>query len=81
MTIGLPQPPAVRIPVRPGTQLVMVTDGLLERRGGDLDEAMARMADLLTAAPESVEAVCELLLAHFPPDGNDDVALLTARLR
>ncbi|MEE4540438.1 fused response regulator/phosphatase [Streptomyces sp. V4-01] len=78
--LGLPQPPAVRIPVGPGTQLVMVTDGLLERRGGDLDKALAKMADLLTTAPDSADAACELLLAHFPPDGNDDVAMLIARL-
>jgi DNA-binding response OmpR family regulator len=79
--LGLSHPPSVRVPVRPGTQLVMVTDGLLERRGGDLDEALERMARVLTRAPQNVEAVCELLLARFPPDGNDDIALLTARLR
>lgn len=79
--LGLSHPPSVRVPVGPGTHLVMVTDGLLERRGGDLDEAMDRMARVLTGAPPSGEAVCELLLSHFPPDGNDDIALLTARLR
>lgn len=78
--LGLTHPPAVRVPVRPGTRLVMVTDGLLERRGGDLDEAMERMADVLTGAAEDPEDICELLLAHFPPDGSDDVALMAARL-
>jgi serine phosphatase RsbU (regulator of sigma subunit) len=78
--LGLPHPPAVRVPVVPGTQLVMVTDGLLERRDGDLDEAMARMSQVLTSAPQDAQAVCELLLTHFPADGNDDIALLTARL-
>jgi DNA-binding response OmpR family regulator len=78
--LGLPHPPPVHVPVRPGTQLVMVTDGLLERRGGDLEEAMERMSHVLTGAPQNVDSVCELLLAHFPPDGNDDIALLTARL-
>ncbi|MFI0941477.1 SpoIIE family protein phosphatase [Streptomyces sp. NPDC021020] len=78
--LGLPHPPAVRVPVRPGTQLVMVTDGLLERRGGDLDEAMARMAEVLSDAAEDAEDICELLLARFPPDGQDDVALMAARL-
>ncbi|CAG6398886.1 fused response regulator/phosphatase [Streptomyces cocklensis] len=79
--LDLTHPPAVRVLVGPGTQLVMVTDGLLERRDGDLDEAMQRMADVLTGAAEDPEEVCELLLAHFPPDGRDDVALMTARLR
>jgi stage II sporulation SpoE-like protein len=73
-------PASVRVPVGLRTQLVMVTDGLLEQRGGDLDEAMDRMAQVLTGAPQNVEAVCEPLLARFPPDGNDDIALLTARL-
>ncbi|NJP44375.1 SpoIIE family protein phosphatase [Actinacidiphila epipremni] len=79
--LGLPHPPAVRVPLPAGTRLVMVTDGLLERRGGDLDEAMTRMAALLTTAPDDVESVCDLLLTHFPPDGDDDVALMAARLR
>ncbi|SHM06985.1 fused response regulator/phosphatase [Actinacidiphila paucisporea] len=78
--LGLSHPPAVRLPVGPGTQLVMVTDGLVERRGGDLDQALQRMADLLTGAAQDPEGVCELLLASFPPDGKDDVALMTARL-
>ncbi|WUH89302.1 SpoIIE family protein phosphatase [Streptomyces sp. NBC_00433] len=78
--LGLSHPAAVRLPVRPGTQLVMVTDGLLERRGGDLDEAMERMADVLTGAEEDADGVCELLLSRFPPDGRDDVALMAARL-
>ncbi|MFI0897571.1 SpoIIE family protein phosphatase [Streptomyces sp. NPDC020983] len=78
--LGLSHPPAVRVPVRPGTQLVMVTDGLLERRGGDLDEAMQRMLRVLSEAPQDAEEVCASLLACFPPDGQDDVALMAARL-
>ncbi|WP_037908837.1 fused response regulator/phosphatase [Actinacidiphila yeochonensis] len=78
--LGLPHPPATRVPVSPGTQLVMVTDGLVERRGTDLDEAMERMARVLADGPQDVEGVCELLLAHFPPDGGDDIALMAARL-
>ncbi|MBY8880112.1 SpoIIE family protein phosphatase [Actinacidiphila acidipaludis] len=78
--LRVPHPPAERVEVRPGTQIVMITDGLVERRGSDLDSELTRMAEVLAEGPEDVEAVCELILRHFPPDGGDDVALMTARI-
>ncbi|SEN81654.1 fused response regulator/phosphatase [Actinacidiphila rubida] len=79
--LQLPHPPAEELAVRRGSQIVMVTDGLVERRGTDLDSDLGRMADVLAGGPDDVEEVCELMLRHFPPDGRDDVALLTARIR
>jgi DNA-binding response OmpR family regulator len=78
--LGLPHPPAERVAVRPGTQIVMVTDGLVERRGTDLDAQLARMAAVLAGGPDDAEAAGELILRHFPPDGGDDIALMAARV-
>ncbi|MFC4031097.1 SpoIIE family protein phosphatase [Streptomyces polygonati] len=79
--LGLPHPPARRVSTPPGTQIVMVTDGLLERRGTDIADSLAELRQAFAQAPADVEDVCDHLLARFPPDGNDDVALLAVRLR
>jgi CheY-like chemotaxis protein len=77
--LGLPQPTATVVTVPAGSQLVMVTDGLLERRGTDIGESLAELREELVRAPDDPDAVCDFLLSRFPPDGNDDVALMTVR--
>ncbi|MYS23531.1 Response regulator receiver domain-containing protein [Streptomyces sp. DvalAA-14] len=79
--LGLPHPPAVRVAAPPGSQIVMVTDGLLERRGTDIADSLAELEEAVAKGPADVEDICDHLLARFPPDGNDDVALLAVRLR
>ncbi|WP_329129742.1 fused response regulator/phosphatase [Streptomyces sp. NBC_01476] len=79
--LGLPHPPAVRVGVPAGSQIVMVTDGLLERRGTDIGDSLTELEQALAQAPTGAEEVCDYLLERFPPDGNDDVALLVVRLR
>ncbi|MCZ2811068.1 SpoIIE family protein phosphatase [Modestobacter sp. VKM Ac-2979] len=66
-----------------GTTVLLFTDGLIESRGGDLDQGMAR---LRTAAAEladrSLDELCDELLdrlVHGQPE--DDVALVAIRLR
>jgi serine phosphatase RsbU (regulator of sigma subunit) len=66
-----------------GTTVLLYTDGLIERRGGDLDEGMARLrgaAAALGARP--LPELCDELvdrLVHGRPE--DDVALVAIRLR
>jgi CheY-like chemotaxis protein len=79
--LGLPHPPSVRVNAPAGSQIVMVTDGLLERRGTDIADSLAELEQALAQAPEAPDDICAYLLARFPPDGNDDVALLAVRLR
>lgn len=66
----------------PDETLLMFTDGLVERRGEDIDDSMARLARLRLPAGAGVEEVLDEVLLHL--DGlhaEDDVAVLAARLR
>ncbi|MCU1605256.1 MAG: uncharacterized protein JWP46_1721 [Modestobacter sp.] len=66
-----------------GTTVLLYTDGLIERRGGDLDEGMARLRAAATdLAGASLDDLCDELLerlVHGRPE--DDVALVAIRLR
>ncbi|MFH9088063.1 SpoIIE family protein phosphatase [Streptomyces sp. NPDC017673] len=65
-----------------GSLLALYTDGLLEARDHDIDEALDKMFIALGRPAESLEAVCDRvlgdLLSHRP---DDDIALLVARTR
>ncbi|HEX3815489.1 MAG TPA: GAF domain-containing SpoIIE family protein phosphatase [Mycobacteriales bacterium] len=65
--------------VTPGTVLCLFTDGLIERRGSDIDADLRRLRDTLTAG--TAEQTCASVLAALV-DGDaltDDIALLTLR--
>lgn len=71
-----------RAVVTPGAVLVGYTDGLVERRGEDLDTGLGRLADSL--ARQGSGSAADLLgglLDDLAPDGSDDTALLVARCR
>ncbi|MFJ1967715.1 PP2C family protein-serine/threonine phosphatase [Streptomyces sp. NPDC087903] len=68
--------------VRPDDTLVMFTDGLVERRGEDIDTSLARLARLHLSPGGSVTGVLdEILLRLDAGAADDDVAVVTARLR
>jgi serine phosphatase RsbU (regulator of sigma subunit) len=79
--LGLSHPPAVAAKAPPGTEVLLVTDGLVERKGVSLDTSLSALADAMENAPHDPEGMCDTLLARFPTDGNDDVALMALRLR
>ena len=64
-----------------GFTLLLVTDGLLERRGSDLDAGMARLREALRdLAGTPLDELCDTLLARLVPGrGEDDVALVAVR--
>ncbi len=66
-----------------GSELLIYTDGLVERRGESLDVGLARLAEALAAAGDAgVEEVSDRLLAAMVPDASeDDVAILVLRPR
>lgn len=68
------------VALEPHSTVLLYTDGLIERRGEVLDDALER---LRVAAGEfatlPVEQFCDALLARFAVDSEDDVALLVLR--
>ncbi|MFG1811525.1 SpoIIE family protein phosphatase [Streptomyces sp. NPDC049040] len=72
--------PTVEIPLPPGAELLLYTDGLVEIPGEDPDVSTARLARTLadTPAGESLDARADLLLKNAPSAaaGTDDIALL-----
>ncbi|WP_318212019.1 SpoIIE family protein phosphatase [Streptomyces sp. SJL17-1] len=60
--------------------LVLHTDGLIAGRTRNVDQGLATLHDVLTSAPDSLEEICDRLLAALLPGRPaDDVALLVAR--
>jgi serine phosphatase RsbU (regulator of sigma subunit) len=62
----------------PGALLCLFTDGLVERRGSELDAALARLQDVLAGSFASSEDACAEVMAALIGDtsAEDDVALL-----
>jgi hypothetical protein len=70
----------VDLPV--GATVLLYTDGLIERRGEDLDEGIARLCAVLGEVGRlPLENVCDEVLQRMLPAGgaDDDVALLALR--
>lgn len=65
----------------PGSLLLLCTDGLVETRGQDIEEALRALGRRLTAQHSSLEDTCEALMRHQHPEGHhDDITVLMARL-
>jgi hypothetical protein len=70
------------VPFPPGATLIAYTDGLIERRGIDIEVAVSRLATQVADAPSHEPgALADHLLAVNPGDDGrtDDVALVIAR--
>ena len=66
-----------------GATLLLYTDGLVERRGADIDDGIDRTAAALAAAPANrpLPALLEQLAAEIVgPEPADDIVLLAARI-
>ncbi|MET9542392.1 PP2C family protein-serine/threonine phosphatase [Streptomyces sp. NPDC006553] len=69
-------------PLRPGDTLLLFTDGLVERRGEDIDDSLARLAALRLPRDSGPDQVVEEVLDRLGAHGaEDDVAVLAARIR
>ncbi|MFF2660724.1 SpoIIE family protein phosphatase [Kitasatospora sp. NPDC058032] len=69
----------------PGETLLLYTDGLVERRGEDIDASLARLAALRLPAAGPLEDLLDAALRGVGPDAGhpaeDDIAVLAARPR
>ncbi|NED16286.1 fused response regulator/phosphatase [Streptomyces sp. SID9124] len=78
--LNLPHPPPVAHDVPEGSTLLLLTDGLVEVPGENLDESLRKLGDTLSRTPSGIEELCDRLLATFGKGKTDDIALLAARL-
>ena len=70
--------------IKDGSLLVLYTDGLVETRGADIDDGLARLRETFGpgAAERPLEELCKATLAGvYTDDQRDDIAVLLARLR
>lgn len=71
------------VPYTPGDTFVLYTDGLIERRGEDIDASLQRLTDALARhARHSPERLADALLAQLGVSSGapDDIALIIIRL-
>ncbi|MGW2031161.1 PP2C family protein-serine/threonine phosphatase [Streptomyces sp. NPDC001811] len=75
--------PQASLPYKPGDTLVLYTDGLIERRGEDIDAGLGRLIDVLGAHGDlGTEQLADTVLARLgvSSGGRDDIALIVVRL-
>lgn len=75
--------PQASVPYRPGDTLVLYTDGLIERRGEDIDAGLGRLTDVLSECGRlGTEQLADTVLARLgvSSGGRDDIALIVVRL-
>lgn len=69
---------AHEVTLAPATTIVLYTDGLIERRGENLDEGLARLVEAASDLPDDPGAACEVLLQRCVPKSHDDDVCLVA---
>ncbi|MDT3728646.1 SpoIIE family protein phosphatase [Streptomyces sp. DSM 41972] len=73
---------ATELELPEGCVVALYTDGLLEGRDRDVDDATQELHHALRTPAESLDTLCDMVLkAVLPEEPGDDVALLLARTR
>ncbi|WP_426567714.1 SpoIIE family protein phosphatase [Streptomyces canus] len=74
--------PVATLELDPGHTLLLLTDGLVEQPGADLDDGMRALTALVAAGPGDVRGLADRLIEVAEErGGDDDVALLLLRRR
>ncbi|MER6536572.1 SpoIIE family protein phosphatase [Streptomyces sp900105755] len=68
-----------RVTPERGGVLLLYTDGLVERRGEDIDRGLARLTGLSLSPTDPLDKIVDTVLAHLAAGSEDDIALLAAR--
>ncbi|MFD8820047.1 SpoIIE family protein phosphatase [Streptomyces sp. NPDC059627] len=68
-----------RVTPERGGVLLLYTDGLVERRGEDIDRGLARLTGLSLCPTDPLDKILDTVLAHLAGGSEDDIALLAAR--
>ena len=76
--IDLTHPAATRFTIPPGTLVLLVTDGLVERREHSIDDGMEMLRQAVSH-DDDLEDLCDTLLEKFGQGKQDDIALLAFR--
>ncbi len=77
---GIARPESTKFDLPLGSLTLLVTDGLLERRGVDIDDGLAALAATVTSDAD-LDTLCDKLLEEFGHDAEDDIAVLSFRRR
>jgi serine phosphatase RsbU (regulator of sigma subunit) len=66
--------------LRPGATVLLYTDGLVERRGSDLDAGFDRLLQAAAGLQhQPVDRLCDELFTRLDPELTDDIAMLALR--
>lgn len=72
---------SVSMPAWPGPVLLLYTDGLVERRGEDIDVSLSRLTALRPPPHGPLEELLDTVLDALGAGAEDDIALLASRIR
>ncbi|AXB42089.1 SpoIIE family protein phosphatase [Amycolatopsis albispora] len=68
------------VQLAPSDILLLYTDGLIERKGRSIDEAIAQLLTLAETPADSLEATLDTLLTHSNADTDDDTCIVGIQL-
>ncbi|MDI5966062.1 SpoIIE family protein phosphatase [Streptomyces sp. SL54] len=73
---------SVEITIPEGSLLALYTDGLVERRGQDIDEGLRLLCETLSGHDRTPEQNCEAVISTLVTEGaEDDIAIIMAEVR
>jgi PAS domain S-box-containing protein len=79
--VGASYYPTTDIDLDPGSVLALYTDGLIEHPGEDITTGLTRLARTLAASSgQSLEQLCDSVLASLGTSARDDIAMLFAQV-
>jgi hypothetical protein len=83
VALGAGQPPFEQVEVEfpVGSALVLYTDGVVEVRGSDIDEGIARLAEAIVPLPDDLDEACRRVLEVSTAGQDDDAATLIVRAK